>query len=87
MITPSQGENRGSGPLGSASKFKWLVFEDLTVSRLCPVKIPARERRLVTASDGGGPHQAKRARAPVGHIELRASERSLFLQFFSKCDL
>ena len=36
---PSHGENRGSSPLGSANNINDLHFEDLPVSRPCPVEI------------------------------------------------
>ncbi len=37
--SPSHGENRGWSPLGSASKIKGLVFENVIVSRLCPSRV------------------------------------------------
>ena len=39
--SPSHGENRGSSPLGSASKINKLHFCALSVSRLCPAEILA----------------------------------------------
>jgi hypothetical protein len=33
------GENRGSSPLGSANNINGLHFEELSVSRPCPVEI------------------------------------------------
>jgi hypothetical protein len=39
LVSPSHSENRGSSPLGSANNINDLRFEDLPVSRLCPVEI------------------------------------------------
>src|SRR5258706_14580741 len=42
----NHGENRGSSPLGSASNINELCFCDRPVSRLCPVEILGRDRRV-----------------------------------------
>jgi hypothetical protein len=38
-LTPSHGENRGSSPLGSANKIKYLLQGRQLVSNNCPINV------------------------------------------------
>jgi hypothetical protein len=50
--SPSHGENRGSSPLGSASKIKYLFQDGRLVSNNCPINV-YRQR---WTSSRGSPH-------------------------------
>jgi hypothetical protein len=48
MSLPSHGENRGSIPLGSANKIKYLLQNRQFVSNSCPINVYGQAWTLMT---------------------------------------